>query len=699
MKVFTADLSEVLLAEHRDEGETDYLARELSQIVKDLLGTRFWISYWNYYPLLAGTLYYAVTFLSAVQTVGEEYTALLPLVSVRQHKVPVFTRRLIFILSFSVAPLLIEKILEKIEGSLKNSLTTNETLFFDRKQRNLRKTLLNSVISIRCIGIPVLHRLNLALFYLFGTYYYISKRLIGLQYVSFRAQSNYQALSYFRFFGAINIAQLVSSAAIWIRDRRRKQRSEEATAGFRQISESGISEVADELLAYNSFRCSLCWKYNKPPICIPCGHLFCWNCISKHIQFAITDRVLTFCPHCREEFHQSRVIVIMNVSAVILRKLLCGNAKWVFGKGIFRFSSLVKSKLENKYYPVIYVAGIQPTGVPHLGNYFGFIQHWINLQNDSHSKRMYLSVADYHAISMGFIDPLEMRNNILKMAASLLACGLDPEKTILFQQSRVADHANLMYILGSLQTVARLTRMPQYKDKAAVFKHGDIPVNLQLYPILQAADVLLYKGTHVPVGEDQTQHLLLMRDLAVKCNAVLHCDFFPIPVQVNARCARLKSLQNSTRKMSKSVGNDRSRILISDTKQIIAEKCAKALSDSQSNITYEPEKRPAISNLVILYALATGLTVENVIDECASLNTKEFKSCLAEKIDTLIAPFREKYESLLQEPQLVRDILMFGTQRAEEKAQETMEELRELLGFNLFHPLNSFHHYSESVTV
>ncbi|KAL4002825.1 tryptophan--tRNA ligase [Acanthocheilonema viteae] len=698
MKVFTADLSEILLAERRDEEEIDYLARELSHIVKDLLGPRFWISYWNYYPILASTLYYAVTFLSAVQTVGEEYIAILPLLSARQRKVPRFTRRLIFILLFTVAPFLIEKVLEIIQKKLENSLSANETIFFDKKQRNLHETLLSLVVSVRNSGIPVLYRLNSALFYLFGTYYYISKRLVGLKYVSFRAQSNYQALSYFRFFGVVNIAQIISSAAIWIRDELRRQRSEEKTE-FSQLSESEISEEEDDLLPYNSFRCSLCWQYNRPPICIPCGHLFCWSCISKHIKFTATSNALAFCPQCREEFHQSRVVMIMNVSAIIWKKLPCENVKWVFEKGIFRFASSITAKSENKHFPVIYVSGIQPTGVPHLGNYFGFVQQWINIQNDGRSKQMYLSIADYHSISMGFMDPLKMRNNILKMAASLLACGLDPKKTILFQQSRVADHANLMYILGSLQTVARLTRMPQYRDKAAAFKKGDIPMNLQLYPILQAADVLLYKGTHVPVGDDQTQHLLLMRDLAVKCNAVLRCDFFPVPVQISAKCARLKSLQNSTKKMSKSTGNDRSRILLSDTKQIIAEKCAKALSDFQSNITYEPEKRPAISNLVTLYSLTTGLSIENVIDECASLDTKEFKSCLAEKIDAHIAPFREKYESLLQEPQLIQDILMFGTQRAEEKAQETMAELRELLGFNLSHQINSYHYYNKSSNV
>uniref|UniRef100_A0A8R1TZC9 tryptophan--tRNA ligase n=1 Tax=Onchocerca volvulus TaxID=6282 RepID=A0A8R1TZC9_ONCVO len=692
MKVFTTDLSEILLAERRDEEETNYLAKELSHIFKDLFGPQFWISYWNYYPVLANILYYSVTFLSAVQTVGEEYVALVPLVSGQQRKLPFFTRRLFFVFSFAVAPFLIEEILKRIEGNLKDSLIASETLFFNRKQRNFRKTLLNLITSIRCSGIPVLYRLNLTLFYLFGTYYYISKRLIGLKYVSFRAQSNYQALSYFRFFGAINIAQIVSSVAIWIQDEVRKR----VTTGFRQLSEPRISEEEDDLLIFNSFCCLLCCQYNKPPICIPCGHLFCWSCILKHIQFTVTDGALSFCPQCREEFHQ---IVMMNGTAIILRKLSHGNAKRIFEKQIVRSSLSITTKSKNKYFPVIYVSGIQPTGVPHLGNYFGFIQHWINLQNDGHSKQMYLSIADYHSISMGFIDPMEMRNNIFKMAASLLACGLDPEKTILFQQSRVAHHANLMYILGSLQTIARLTRMPQYKDKAAAFKQGDIPVNLQLYPILQSADVLLYKGTHVPVGDDQTQHLLLMRDLAVKCNTVLRCDFFPVPIQISAKCARLKSLENATKKMSKSMGNDRSRILISDTKQIIAEKCAKALSDSQSNITYEPEKRPAISNLVTLYSLATGLSIENVIHECTSLDTKGFKSHLAEQIDAHIAPFREKYEILLQEPQIIRDILMFGTQRAEEKAQETMVELRKLLGFDVFQQINNYHYYSKNLDI
>lgn len=195
---------------------------------------------------------------------------------------------------------------------MKNSLTTNKTSF-DRKQTNCRETLLSLVVWIRWSGIPVVYRLNLALFYLFGTYYRISKRLIGLQYVSFRAQSNYQALFYFRLFGALNIAQIVLSAVFWIRDILRSHRPKEATVAFQRLSESGVSEEVNDLFGCSSFQCSLCWQYNKPPVCIPCGHLFCWNCISKHIQFTVTSGTSAFCPQCRKEFHQSRVVPLLNM--------------------------------------------------------------------------------------------------------------------------------------------------------------------------------------------------------------------------------------------------------------------------------------------------------------------------------------------------------------------------------------------------
>ncbi|VDM28371.1 unnamed protein product [Toxocara canis] len=284
-----------------------------------------------------------------------------------------------------------------------------------------------------------------------------------------------------------------------------------------------------------------------------------------------------------------------------------------------RCSARTYSTADVTSHPTVYFSGIQPTGVPHLGNYFGFIQPWLNIQNTEPStSALYLSIADYHAISTGFVPPEQMRSNIVLMAAGLLACGVNPERTVLFQQSEVHEHTNLMFILGALQTVTKLQRMPQYKDKAKKYKAGEVPVNLLIYPVLQAADVLLYKGTHVPVGDDQAQHMNLLTDLAVHFNSVTGVNYFPIPVkvgrlvndchiffewvdkiaEVSGSYARIRSLRDAAKKMSKSDANSRSRIEINDSREKIFEKCAKALSDFESNITYEPKRRPAISNLV-----------------------------------------------------------------------------------------------------
>ncbi|VDN03534.1 unnamed protein product [Thelazia callipaeda] len=679
MKTTTAQLSQILLAERRDKKEIEFIAKELSQIFKDLFGPQLWISYSGYFPIVAQVAYYVVTTLLGIQTVGEEYVSIVPLVLTKDYKIPSFTCRLVFVLIHAVVPFLTEKLFGKIEQNLDKLLVSGEAQLA-RRHKKLR-------------GIPVLFRLNKALFYIYGTYYHISRRLVGWQYISLCPQLNNEAFTYFRLLGAIIVAQIILDATIWIKKEWKNITWKEARTNTCQPSSLEISRKDNSLLTSSSFCCLICSQYNKPPVCTPCGHLFCWDCILKHIQYTSLQRnSSSFCPHCRQQFHRSR-IQEMSIVRTVVRNLPKRLSEKQQG---FRYLSISK-KLEKADFSLIYVSGIQPTGIPHLGNYFGFIQHWIDLQNvvsrnflisssihNEHSKHMYLSIADYHSISTGFVTPNTMKNNLLQMAASLLACGVDPQKTVLFQQSTVADHVNLMYVLGSLQTLARLTRMPQYKDKAAAFKRGDIPINLQLYPVLQAADVLLYKGTHVPVGDDQTQHLLLMRDLATKFNAVLHYDFFPIPVQMNAKCSRLKSLNDATKKMSKSVGNDRSRILITDSRQVISNKCAKALSDFVSHITYEPEKRPAVSNLVTLYALSTGKSVHEVVDECSDLDTKGFKSALAEKIDMHIAPVREKYETLIQKPQVIHDVLMFGTQRAEKKARETMRELRELLGFNVF---------------
>uniref|UniRef100_F1L5A2 tryptophan--tRNA ligase n=2 Tax=Ascaris TaxID=6251 RepID=F1L5A2_ASCSU len=354
-----------------------------------------------------------------------------------------------------------------------------------------------------------------------------------------------------------------------------------------------------------------------------------------------------------------------------------------------RYSSIYGARYkcniaERFHHPTVYFSGIQPTGVPHLGNYFGFIQPWLRFQDSEPStSALYLSIADYHAISTGFLPRKQMRSNILHMTAGLLACGINPERTVLFQQSKVYEHTNLMFILGALQTVTKLQRLPQYKDKAKRYKSGEAPVNLLIYPVLQAADVLLYKGTHVPVGDDQKQHMNLLTDLAVHFNSIVGVNYFPIPMQVSGTYARIKSLRDATKKMSKSDANHRSRIEISDPREMILEKCSKALSDFQSNITYDPEKRPAISNLVTLFSATSGKAIDEIINDCATMDTKHFKEALAEAIDEHFAPIREKYNNLINDEHKLKNILENGAQRAREIAAKNIAEIKDIIGLKL----------------
>lgn len=187
----------------------------------------------------------------------------------------------------------------------------------------------------------------------------------------------------------------------------------------------------------------------------------------------------------------------------------------------------------------VVVSGIQPTGVPHLGNFFGFIENWLRLQKtESTDTRLFLSIVDWHAITTGPLPSDELRENVRKMAAGLIAAGVDCNRTVLFRQSAVPQHAELTWLLGCLETTARLQRMPQYKDKSLQYKKGDVPVGLLTYPILQAADVLIYRATHVPVGDDQTQHMHIVADLADHFNKLYKCDFFPKPHKVTNHITR-----------------------------------------------------------------------------------------------------------------------------------------------------------------
>ncbi|CAJ0597534.1 unnamed protein product [Cylicocyclus nassatus] len=334
-----------------------------------------------------------------------------------------------------------------------------------------------------------------------------------------------------------------------------------------------------------------------------------------------------------------------------------------------------------RQHPELYFSGIQPTGVPHLGNYFGFIEPWIQLQKTLPSTtKMILAIADQHAISLGPKPPNELRSNIRRMAASLLACGVDPSRTLLFRQSAVPQIAQLSWILGSLQTIAQLQRLPQFKEKAAKFSRNDVPVGLLTYPVLQSADVLMFKATHVPVGADQAQHMNLLADLADHFNSHYQAAYFPRPQQVIRKfSSRIRSLRDPLKKMSKSEASARSRLEISDSAEEIEEKCRKAVSDFESRLTYDPEQRPAISNLIDLFCAVTGKDTAYVLQQ--SWDQFKLKKALSQAVMERFLPIREKLLRLEQGNE-VDEILSENGKVARSIAEQNMQEIQRIVGFS-----------------
>ncbi|XP_030614319.1 LOW QUALITY PROTEIN: tryptophan--tRNA ligase, mitochondrial [Archocentrus centrarchus] len=254
-------------------------------------------------------------------------------------------------------------------------------------------------------------------------------------------------------------------------------------------------------------------------------------------------------------------------------------------------------------------SGIQPTGVPHLGNYLGALENWVSLQKQYPS--VLYSIVDLHSITQPQ-DPTQLKSNILDMAASLLACGIDPEKAILFQQSQVSEHAELSWILGCLTSMPRLRHLPQWKMKSKLKNEGS--VGLYTYPVLQAADILLYKSTHVPVGEDQVQHLELAQDLARIFNN-RYGDLFPEP---RALLSLTRKSQISPRPFGQNVQvgpPNMATVTITDSPDDIALKIRRAVTDFTSEVTFDPETRPGVSNLVTIHAAVAMISVQEAVSE------------------------------------------------------------------------------------
>ena len=324
-------------------------------------------------------------------------------------------------------------------------------------------------------------------------------------------------------------------------------------------------------------------------------------------------------------------------------------------------------------------SGVQPTGNLHLGNYLGALKNFVSLQKE---MECIYCVVDLHAITV-FQDPNHLHDNVLETTASFLATGLDPSKSIIFNQSSVSGHSELAWILSCVSRIGWLNRMTQFKDKAGSDKEK-ASVGLYIYPNLMAADILLYKATHVPVGADQKQHLELSRDIAQKFNNDFKCEnFFPLPEPlISKNLSRVMSLRDGTKKMSKSEESDYSRINLKDTADEINKKIKKAKSDSEPipEETKLLQKKPEALNLLNIYSELTNNSLEQTVSEMAGKEYSFLKTKLTEALVNEITPVGEEIQKLLKDKSHLKNILKKGTEKANIIAEENLKNIREKVG-------------------
>jgi tryptophanyl-tRNA synthetase len=327
------------------------------------------------------------------------------------------------------------------------------------------------------------------------------------------------------------------------------------------------------------------------------------------------------------------------------------------------------------------VSGIQPTGDLHLGNLLGAILRWVKMQDGAECL---FFLADLHALTVEF-EPHELKSNVGEMAAALIASGIDPAKSIVFAHSAVPAHAELAWILGCTARMGWLNRMTQWKDKAGKNREGS-SLGLFAYPVLQAADILLYKATHVPVGEDQKQHIELTRDIALKFNTDFDVDLFvpPEPFIGGGTAARVMSLRDGQSKMSKTDLSDMSRINLTDSDDMIAQKVRKAKTDPEP-LPDDPaalEGRPEAKNLVGIYGAVTGESVEQVLARFSGQGFGAFKPALADVLVELLRPLRTRLEELRSNSAELDKILSDGAERASALAAPTLAAAYNAVGLS-----------------
>jgi tryptophanyl-tRNA synthetase len=318
------------------------------------------------------------------------------------------------------------------------------------------------------------------------------------------------------------------------------------------------------------------------------------------------------------------------------------------------------------------LSGVQPSGEVHLGNYLGALRPWVDHQHDNEA---FYCVVDLHALAQDY-DPKILAERTREAAMLLLAVGLDPDSCALFIQSHVPEHPRLAWILECTATFGELSRMTQFKEKSAGSE--SVRVGLFTYPVLQAADILLYQADQVPVGDDQRQHLELTRDIAIRFNHHFGPTFVVPQAAVPTVAARVMDLQEPTRKMSKSVSSPLGTVLVSDAPQEIDRKVRKAVTDTEADVAYDPVGKPGVSNLLELLAAATGEQPSELAGRYPNYGT--LKADLSAALIEMLAPVRERYEKLKADPGYVTSVLAEGAAKAHAVAAVTLEQAMKAVG-------------------
>ena len=321
-------------------------------------------------------------------------------------------------------------------------------------------------------------------------------------------------------------------------------------------------------------------------------------------------------------------------------------------------------------------SGVQPTGNLHLGNYLGAIKNWVRMQDDF---ECIYCIVDLHAITIPQ-DPAELIANTREVTAGLIAAGIDPERSIIFNQSRIAAHAELAWLLNCFTPLGWLNRMTQFKEKAGK-KRDNAVLGLYAYPVLMAADILLYHATHVPVGEDQKQHLELSRDIAGAFNRNYDQDYFPLPEPlILGEATRVMSLRDGRAKMSKSEASENSRINLTDDAEAIQHKIRRAKTDSEPGMSFDPENRPEAANLLGIYAALADENVDAVTARFTGKGFAKFKVELAELAVAKLEPIAAEMRRLMASADYIDEVLRKGAERAAGIAEPNLAEIKKIIG-------------------